>query len=301
MRSLLFVPGDDPGKMDKALRSGADGLVLDLEDAVAAARKPQARSATTAFLGRAATAGPTLWVRVNPVSSPHYLQDLCAVVPARPAGLLLPKCDDASDVVAANAHLLALEAQAGLARGAIGLIPIVTETPQAVFSLAGYARPLPRLSGLTWGAEDLSAAVGALSARGRDGALTPLYATVRALTLAAAAAAGAPAFDTVYTDFRDDEGLAAYASAARRDGFGGMFAIHPRQVPILNAAFTPSAAEIAHARRVVDLFREQPDAGALALDGQMLDAPHLRQAQRVLARDPAAHDDQARRDGRCVS
>ena len=283
MRSLLFVPGDSPTKMDKALRSGADAIIVDLEDSVAPARKAEARDATRAFLGRAAEGGPAAWVRVNPLCSAEYLDDLCAIVSGRPAGILLPKTDSIDDVISASSHLLALEAQANLPREGIRLLPIVTETPQAVFSLASYARPVARLAGLTWGAEDLSAALGAISARRVDGSLTPLYAAVRGLTLAAAAQAKVPAFDTVFPDFADEDGLAAYASAARHDGFAGMFAIHPRQVPIINAAFTPSADEVGHAQRVVDLFRQHPEAGAFALDGRMVDAPHLRQAERVLA------------------
>lgn len=272
LRSLLFVPGDRPDRMAKAATTGADALILDLEDSVAPDAKPDARAATTAFLNESRTV--PLFVRVNPLGSGLIADDLAAVLPARPDGIVLPKAEGAASLATLDALL---------AGSAAMILPIATETPAAVFALGSYGGVTSRLCGLTWGAEDLPAAIGASTSREADGSYTAPYQLARSLTLFGAHAAGVPAIETVYPDFRDLDGLAAYAARGRRDGFTGMMAIHPAQVAVINAAFTPSVAEIAHARRIIALFEENPGAGALALDGKMVDAPHLKAAQRLIA------------------
>ncbi len=272
LRSLLFVPGDRPDRMAKAARAGADALILDLEDAVALSAKAAARAAIAAFLGEERRC--LMFVRVNPLDSGLIEDDLVAILPARPDGIVLPKAEGAASLTALDARL----------SGDIRILPIATETPAAIFSLGSYGGVTDRLCGLTWGAEDLPAAIGATASRDADGDYTAPYQLARALTLFGAHAAGVPAIETVYPDFRDLEGLAAYAARGRRDGFTGMMAIHPPQVPVINAAFSPSAEELAHARRIVDLFAANPDAGALSLDGRMIDAPHLKAAQALLSR-----------------
>jgi citrate lyase subunit beta/citryl-CoA lyase len=228
-----------------------------------------------------------LWVRINPLQTPFQsevaLRDLAAVVLLRPAGIVLPKAESASAVVQLDHYLSALEAATGRAIGETKILPIVTETPRSVFELGSYADGLDRLAGFTWGAEDLSAAVGATSARDEHDAFTPLYELARSLCIAGAAAVGVAAIETIYPAYRDIEGLRAYAQTARRDGFQGMLAIHPAQVPVINEAFTPTSAEFAYAERVVAAFDANPGCGAVALDGKMLDAPHLKQARRILA------------------
>ncbi len=274
LRSLLFVPGDRPERMEKALGLGADALILDLEDAVAPAAKPEARKAVAAFVEANNIA--RLFVRVNPLDSPEHDKDLDAILPARPDGIVLPK-SEGGESVAELARRLSARGNATAQILAIG-----TETPAAVFGLGTYAGA-KRLVGLTWGAEDLPAAIGAAASREPDGSLTAPYEMARALTLFGAAAAGVAPIETVYPAFRDLDGLAAYAARARRDGFTGMMAIHPAQVPVINAAFTPSEAEIAHARAVVAAFEANPGVGALSIDGRMIDRPHLVQAQRILS------------------
>jgi len=271
LRSLLFVPGDRPERMEKALSLGADALILDLEDAVAPAAKPAARDMVAAFLATERRA--TLFVRVNPLDSGLIDDDLAAVLPGRPDGLLLPKAEGAASLAALDAKLT----------GDIMILPIATETPAAIFALGSYGGVTTRLCGLTWGAEDLPAAIGAQTSREPDGSYAAPYQLARSLTLFGAHAAGVPAIETVYPDFRDLDGLAAYAARGRRDGFTGMMAIHPSQIAVINAAFAPSEAEIAHARAVVAIFAANPGAGALSLDGKMVDAPHLKSAQRLLA------------------
>ncbi|PZQ61660.1 MAG: CoA ester lyase [Sphingomonas taxi] len=271
LRSLLFVPGDRPERMDKARGLGADALILDLEDAVAATAKPAARDAVRAFVARAAGQGPRLFVRVNPLDSSFIAGDVAALAGATLDGVVLPKAEGRASVARLRALL----------PGDYPVLPIATETPRAIFTLGDYDGA--GLAGLTWGAEDLPAAIGATAAREDDGGYTDPYRMVRALALFGAHAAGVPAIETVYPDFRDAGGLAAYAARARRDGFAGMMAIHPAQVLVINAAFSPSAPEVAHARRVVALFAANPGAGALQLDGRMVDAPHLKAAQRLLA------------------
>ncbi|PZU80544.1 MAG: CoA ester lyase [Sphingomonas sp.] len=272
LRSLLFVPGDRPERMEKALGLGADALILDLEDAVAAPAKSAARAAVRAFLdARAGMGGPALFVRVNPLDSAFVADDVAAIAGAGMAGVVLPKAEGRGSVATLRAML----------PGDYRILPIASETARAVFTLGDYDGE--GLAGLTWGAEDLPAAIGAATAREADGGYTDPYRVVRALTLFSAHAAGVPAIETVYPDFRDLDGLAGYAARGRRDGFTGMMAIHPAQVPVINTAFTPSAQEIDHARRIVALFDANPGAGALQLDGRMVDAPHLKAARRLLA------------------
>ena len=266
LRSLLFVPGDRPERFAKAEASGADAVILDLEDSVAPSRKAPAREAVAAWLGGPPGAARR-FVRINPVDLGMLADDLAA---ARGAdGLVLPKAEGVATLAALGGDVPPV-------------LPIASETPAAIFGLGEYARSPVPLAGLTWGAEDLPAAIGAQTAREADGRYTPPYELARSLTLFAAHAAGVPAIETVFPAFRDDDGLAAYAARGLRDGFSGMMAIHPAQVPIINAAFTPSADAVAHARAVVEAFAANPDAGALQLDGRMVDLPHLKQARRVL-------------------
>ncbi len=274
LRSLLFVPGDRPDRMEKALKSGADALILDLEDSVAATAKPEARRAVAAFL--AANESARLWVRINPLDSDEADKDLQALLPAHPDGIVLPKAEGGASV----AELARRLAQRGNVTARI--LAIGTETPAAIFGLGTYGGQ-KRLTGLTWGAEDLPAAIGAATSREEDGSFTTPYEIARALCLFGAAAAGVAPIETVYPAFRDLDGLAAFAGRARRDGFTGMMAIHPDQVAVINQAFTPSEAELSHARAVVAAFAANPEAGALSLDGRMIDRPHLVQAQRLLA------------------
>ena len=288
LRSLLFVPRDRPERMVKALGSGADALILDLEDSVSAANKAEARVEIAAFLARPDRPLP-LFVRVNPLDGGLTADDLAAVLPGRPDGIMLPKSEGAASIDALEAMF-----PAGGASDEMRVLPIATETPAAVFALGTYAGCSPRLCGLTWGAEDLPAAIGATTSREPDGRYTAPYEVVRALTLFGAHAAGVPAIETVYPDFRDHAGLSAYAARGRRDGFAGMMAIHPAQVATINAAFSPSPAELAHARAVVAAFEAVPDAGVLQLDGKMIDAPHLKQARRIIGTEDATPADRSR-------
>lgn len=283
LRSLLFVPGDQVARMHKALGSHADALILDLEDSVAPERKAWARGAVTEFV-TAHTGTTPLFVRINPIDGTLGGADLAAVVAAKPAAIVLPKAEGGQSMEKLGRLLSVLEDRHGLDVGRIGALPIATETPAAIFALGSYAASRHRMVGLTWGAEDLPAAIGALSSREPDGAFTPPYQMVRSLALFAAAAAGVAAIETVYPPIRDLEGLAGYVARGRRDGFTGMMAIHPAQVPVINAGFTPTAQEITFARAVVEAFARQPDVGALAIDGKMVDRPHLVQAQKLLVR-----------------
>lgn len=281
LRSFLFVPGDSEKKLAKGMGTGADALILDLEDAVAESAKPAARGLVAEALKGARPS--QLWVRINPLSTPHAEADLDAVVAGAPDGIVIPKPDSAADLVALDALISAREAKAGLPQGRIRVMPVATETPASVFGLGTYSPATPRLAALTWGAEDLPAAVGASVNRTPGGQYTDLCRIVRSLAIAAAAKADVPAIETVYPAFRDLEGLRAYAAQGRAEGFTGMMAIHPDQVAVIAEVFTPSAAEIAHAEAVVHLFAANPGAGTLSLDGKMLDFPHLKQARRVLA------------------
>jgi citrate lyase subunit beta/citryl-CoA lyase len=280
IRSFLFVPADSEKRLAKAAATEADALIVDLEDAVSADTRPRAREIAKAFLTERRR--PELWVRVNPVDTEDMLLDLEAVVPSAPAGIVLPKPRSAADAVTLSERLAELEQDANLPVGGTRILPIVTERPEAVLALRSYTPDTPRLAGLTWGAEDLSAALGAVTARAEDGGWLPTYELARSLTLLAAGAAGVPAIDTVYTDYRDLDGLGRHAARARRDGFTGMLAIHPAQVPVINDAFAPSDEEIERARRIVAEFDAHPGAGTVGLDGRMLDRPHLVRARRVL-------------------
>ncbi|HXC53790.1 MAG TPA: CoA ester lyase [Rhizomicrobium sp.] len=279
LRALLFVPADSEKKLAKARSSPADALILDLEDSVAAENRVRARGLAREFLkdkNRQA-----VWVRINPVGSPDFVADMEAVVAAAPAGLVVPKPDGPQDLLTLDAHLLTLETQAGLPQRSIQLLPVATETPTAVLSLRDYRSPPPRLAAMSWGAEDLSAALGAATNRDAAGEFLFVHKMVRAMVLIAAKAAGVDAIETLHADFRDTAGLERAARLAQREGFSGMLAIHPDQVGPINAAFTPSAADIAHARKVVTAFAT--GAGVASLDGKMLDQPHLKQARHVLA------------------
>lgn len=288
-RSMLFVPGDSDRKLAKCEGVGADILILDLEDAVAPAEKPAARVRSAEFIAaRTARTGSQLWVRINPLDTPEALHDLAAVVRAAPDGIVQPKTRSPADLVRLGHYLDALEAQHGLEPGRIRILPVATETAEAMFSLGEYRGCSPRLYGITWGAEDLGAALGVTANKEAGGAWTRPFEIARALCLYAAHAAGVPALDTVHTDIRNAAGLRASCIEARRDGFSGKIAIHPDQVAIINECFLPSTEEIAHARAIVALFEANPGVAALTLNGQMVDIPHLRQAEKTLARAGAA-------------
>lgn len=277
-RSFLFVPADSARKMLKAASSGADALILDLEDSVAPAARPAAREQARDYLA----GKDNVWVRINPLDTADAGVDLDAVMAAAPAGIVLPKSRSGADAVALSAMLDTLEQAHGIAAGSTRILPICTETPAALLALQGYIGATPRLAALTWGAEDLSVALGASRNRDDAGDWLPPYELARSLCLIAAAAAEVAAIDTVFTDYRDAEGLARYAATARRDGFSGMLAIHPAQVDTINRAFVPTSAEIERAERIVALFAADVAAGTLGMDGEMLDRPHLLQAQRLL-------------------
>jgi len=283
LRSMLFVPADSARKMAKSLQCPADALILDLEDAVVPDRKPLAREMAADFLaGQASATASALFVRINPLDSGLALEDLAAVVRPGLAGILQPKTTGAADVVKLGHYLDALEARAGMAPGSVAIVPVATETPQAMLNMQTFNAPLPRLAGITWGAEDLSAAIGAVSNRDEDGAYSPVYTWANSLCLCAAASTGVAAIDTLHADFKNSAGLAAACRASRRRGFSGRIAIHPDQVATINEAYSPTEAELAHARRVMDAFAAQPGAGTLSLDGAMYDMPHLKQARRTL-------------------
>ena len=277
-RSFLFVPADSQRKLDKASSAGADALILDLEDSVA----PEARADARLLAAEYLLGKQNVWVRINPFDSDDSMADLEAVMPCAPAGIVLPKPRSAADAVALSRRIDMLEQQYDIEQGQTRIIALCTERPEALFTLATYAGATKRLFGLSWGAEDLSAAVGGNANRDEQGNWLPLYEMARSFCLLAAAAAEVTALDTVFTDFRDSEGLLRYAANSHRDGFSGMLAIHPAQVEAINAAFLPSTEEIERAERIVALFEENPGAGTIGLDGKMIDRPHLIQAQRIL-------------------
>jgi citrate lyase subunit beta/citryl-CoA lyase len=285
VRSLLFVPGDSERKLEKSAGSRADALVFDLEDSVTQARKQVAREMIAAHLGSGAGGpGTEQWVRINPVSTQQALEDLAAIVPGRPAGIVLPKAEGPADVARVGNYLDVLEVREGLPRGSIRIIAVATETARASLNLHRYAEAeLPRLTGLTWGAEDVSADIGAASNKDDDGRLALTYRVIRSLALLAARSCGIEAIDTVYPDFRDLDGLRETCIAACREGFTGCFAIHPAQVDVINEAYSPTAEAVEYAKRVLAAFAADPEAGTVGLDGKMLDKPHLVQAQKVLA------------------
>jgi citrate lyase subunit beta/citryl-CoA lyase len=278
IRSFLFVPADSERKMQKAGSVGADALILDLEDSVAADARPDARVMAREYLD----GKDNVWVRINPIHTDDAKADLAGVMPSAPAGIVLPKPRSAAAAIELDEILSELEATFGIDPGSTKILPLCTEHPEALFTLNGYIDATPRLAGLSWGAEDLSAAVGASTNRDEDGNWLPTFEMARSFCLLAAAASEVAAFDTVFTDFRNSEGLRRYASNARRDGFSGMLAIHPAQVEVINAAFVPTAEELQHAARIVELFEANPGAGTIGMDGKMIDRPHLVQAKRLL-------------------
>lgn len=287
MRSWLFVPGDSARKLARALDCGADVLILDLEDSVALSAKQAARETVAHFLRDAARAGPRLYVRVNALDSRLADADIEAVLPAAPHGIVLPKSQGAGDVLLLDGKLGAREPVCGIADGATRIAAIVTETAGALFAAGSYGGAGTRLEALAWGGEDLSADLGASVNRDPDGRWTDPYRLARTLCLAGAVAAGLQPLDTVWTAFRDLDGLAREAETAKRDGFTGKLAIHPAQVPVINATFTPSPREIERAEAIVAIFADT-DAGVADLNGEMIDRPHMRRAERLLARARAA-------------
>ena len=279
-RSWLIIPGDSEKKLGKIADCGADAVIIDLEDSVAAANKPAARGMTSDYLRRAGQGGPALWVRVNPLDSAYNAEDVAAIVAASPAGLILPKAEGPEDVQRLSALIDAAGGSANIAIHAIA-----TETARAIFKLGGFADHRPaRLSAISWGAEDLATAIGATGNRHSDGRFHDAFLHARTLALFAAHAAGVQAVDTLHADFRDDEGLRLSSERARAEGFTGRLAIHPAQVAVINAAFLPTPAEIDLAQRIVTAFAGAGDVGTIGIDGKMIDRPHLLQSQRLLAR-----------------
>ena len=270
-RSWLFVPADSEKKITKALDSDADAIIFDLEDSVAPSMKPVARDVLKTLLKR--SGGPEWWVRINPLGSEYHKDDLELMGIADLRGIVLPKTESGADVI-----------QLAHRTGTIPVHAIVTETAASLFNLLTYRNPASPLAAMSWGAEDLSAALGAASKYDSNGELSFTYKLARSLCLAGAVAAGVQPVDGVFADFRDGEGLKREAEAAAREGFTGKLAIHPAQVPVINAAFTPSDAEVQHARAIVAAFEAEPDAGVLSVGGRMVDRPHLLQAHRVLER-----------------
>ena len=282
MRSWLFAPGDSEKKMAKALAGPADIVLLDLEDAVATEAKPLARTMVRAFLEANTADRARIWVRINPLDGPHTLDDLVAIMPARPGGIMLPKVCGRQDVERLDHYLTAFEAMDGIAAGSTPVIVLVTETAEGMFHTGSY-KGAPRVIALTWGAEDLADSIGASSNRNPDGSYSFTYELARSLTVLGAATAGVAAIETIEGNFRDLEGLRLRAEKVRRDGFRGMLAIHPAQVDVINAAFTPSAEELAEAREIVALFEANPGVGTIGWKGGMLDRPYLSRAQALLA------------------
>lgn len=288
MRSLLFVPADSPRKLERALTSGADALILDLEDSVAASAKQQGREGAAAFLAaHRGRATPKLIVRVNALDTGLTDADLDAVVPLAPLAIMQPKAQGGTDVQHLSVKLGVREAEHGLPANTISIVPIVTETAAAMFHLGSYRASSTRLSAITWGAEDLAADIGAESNRFDDATYTPPFALARNLMLFAAASADVDAIDTVFANFRDSDGFRRECLAARRDGFVAKMAIHPDQVAIINEVFSPQPMEIEKAQAIVAAFKANPDAGVLSIAGAMVDRPHLRKAERLLARTAA--------------
>ena len=281
MRSLLFVPGDSARKFEKARQTPADALILDLEDSVSADRKDESRGVVRQMLGAERT-GQEIYVRVNALDTGRSLDDLAAALPGRPDAIMLPKCESAEQVRKVAGWLDGIEAALGLSVGATRIIAIATETAASIFGLGGYAGVSPRLVGLMWGAEDLAASLGATQNAGAEGFYSP-YRLARDLCLMGAKAAGVAAIDTVYTRIDDIEGLTREAEAARRDGFSAKAVIHPKHVAPVNAAFAPTDAELAWAAQVIEAFAGDRAAGVVKIDGMMIDKPHLRAAEKILA------------------
>jgi len=290
MRSLLFAPADSARKLNKAMSSGADALIIDLEDSIALDSKARARDSAAAFLkdAMANTQRPYLIVRVNGLQTGLTDADLDAITPAKPDAIMLPKAEGGAAIVHAAAKLAVREAQSDLPDSHIKILPIATETAAALFMVGTFAGARARLIGMTWGAEDLSAELGARTNRDEQGRFLDPYRLARSLCLAGAAAAAVPAIDTVFVDFRNDPGFRRECEEACRDGFVGKMAIHPAQVPIINEVFTPSADAIAHAQTVVAAFAAAPGAGVVGIGGVMYDRPHLTRAKQLLARAPSS-------------
>ncbi len=289
MRSLLFVPGDSEKKLEKGFSSEADVVIVDLEDSVSAQNKSSARKIAADFIrSRQGQDGPAVYVRVNDLSTGLTDDDLAALVPVKPAGIMLPKSNNGADVQLLAVKLRVCEAENDLPDGGIAILPIITETASGVLAAASYAGANARLAGLTWGAEDLSAAVGARATRDGHGRYTDVFRLARAMTILAASSADVAAIDTVFPNFRDMDGFRTECIEAERDGFTGKMAIHPAQVPVINEAFTPSPEAVAHSKAVIEAFQAAGNPGVVAIDGQMYDMPHLRRAERLLARAKAA-------------
>lgn len=289
MRSLLFVPGDSEKKLEKGLASGADVLLIDLEDSVSAERKPAARQIAADFLkSNRDKNSQRLFVRINDLASGLADADLEAVMPSLPHGILLPKSNSGKDVTRLSAKLNVHEAHAGAPEGSTQILAIITETALGTLSAASYPDASARLIGLTWGAEDLSAVIGARAVRDDNGRYTDVFRLARALTVLGASAADTAAIDTVYINYKDDAGLARECAEAERDGFTAKLAIHPAQVPVINAVFTPSAEAVAQAQKIIRAFADDPAAGVIGIDGLMFDRPHLRRAERLMGRVGAA-------------
>ena len=286
MRSFLFVPADGGSKLDKAVASGADAVIIDLEDSIAPERKETARTMALDFLKRARASNqrPRLLVRINGLDTGMTDADLDAVVAGRPDAVVFPKAEGGASVVHLDAKLTAREAIAGVPEGQIKIVAQAVESASGLFAAGTFRSASARLIGLTWGPEDLSAELGAEANRDAQGELTAPYRLARSICLYAAAAAKLPAIETVYVDFRNSEGLRRDTEAARRDGFSGRLAIHPAQVAVINDVFTPTPAQVEKAKAVVAAFAAQPGAGAIGIDGKMYDRPHLARAQALLAR-----------------
>ncbi len=283
LRSLLFVPADSEKKLAKAGMRGADALLIDLEDSVLPARKDVGRAMCADFL-KTNNTNSQIWVRINPLDTAYLEDDLETIIPLNPAGIMLPKPDGPVDIETLGLKIEKLERQHGLPAGKIKILPVATETARAVMSLSLYPRTyLPRLLGMTWGAEDLATDVGALTNKDKNGDFSFTYQMVRSQTLLAAKTAGVQAIDTLYDNFRDKDGLRKRAKAAFAEGFTGMLAIHPAQVEIINQCFTPTEAQVRHAQAVIKAFADDPSAGVVAVNGKMTDIPHLKQAQNILA------------------
>ena len=284
-RSWLFIPGDSDKKLGKADGAGADALILDLEDSVMPEGKAGARQKVLAHLMARPRADRTseLWVRINPLDD-TALQDLAAVMPGNPDGIMIPKTTGATDVATLSHYLDAFEVAHALPQGCTRILPVATETAAGTLKLLEFADlATPRLIGLTWGAEDLSTALGASTNLDPAGGWALVYRLARVQVLLAAKAAGVAAIETLYVDFRDDEGLRQSSAHAADEGFSGRIAIHPAQVAAINAAFAPSEQAVAYARRIIAAFGANPGAGTVGLDGKMIDIPHLKQARQVLA------------------
>lgn len=289
MRSLLFIPGDSEKKLEKGFGAGADVVIVDLEDSVAAANKASARAIAKSFIAsQRQQTRSAIYLRVNDLSTGLTDDDLAALVPAKPDGIMLPKSNSGQDVQQLSAKLRVREAENGLPDGGIKILPIITETAAGVLAAATYAGASARLAGLTWGAEDLSAAIGARAARDERGRYTDVFRLARTMTILAAGNAEVAAIDTVFPNFRDMSAFEAECIEAERDGFTGKMAIHPAQVPVINAAFTPSAEAVKHSQAIVEAFAAARNPGVVGIDGKMVDRPHLRLAERLLARARAA-------------